>query len=461
MFDIHGPIKEVGNAFTTDGYTFWLVGGFVRDELMERSSLDVDATTDATPDQIKTTLRKLDVDALYDVGARYGTIACHYKGYDVEVTTYRADKYDVGSRHPHVEFGLSLDQDLDRRDFTINALAYGLPDGPLVNLHGGVEDIQYRTIRAVGNPYHRFDEDPLRMLRAIRFACTLGFTIAADTWIAMLYQAERVQELSWERVRDELLKILMSNDPHGGLSMLQGAGILPYILPEVSQLDGIPQRGPHHKADVFTHTLGVVQSIPPEATLRLAALFHDTGKASTRQIVLEGNVVRDTFHGHEEVSAKLAHQALRRLRFPTEVVESVTHLCRMHMRPLQLYNHWPPTTRALRRFIRACSAHGISFREVLELNIADVLGHTNCDLTNTYELYTRCVDIDFHTNVSQVESPLTGDEIMEGYGIGPGKHIGELKQYLLNAVVDGDIPENDKEAAWTLADTWMALNSKS
>jgi poly(A) polymerase len=461
LSSIPTPIKEVASEFYADDFTFWLVGGYVRDLLMARDGMDVDATTDATPEQIKSVLNRLGVDALYLVGAKYGTVACKYKSYDIEVTTYRADEYEAGSRHPHVQFGQSLDQDLDRRDFTINSLAYALPAGPLVNLHGGVEDIKYQTIRAVGNPTDRFDEDPLRMLRAVRFAAQLGFEIAAETWMAIKDQAEQVQELSWERVRDELVKILCSPDPHSGLSLLYLSGLLHYTLPEVAQLAGVSQRGPHHNADVFTHTLGVVENVPSNATLRLAALFHDTGKPATREILLEGDLVRDTFHGHEQISAKLARQAMRRLRFPTEMVEKVTHICRMHMRPLQLYNNWPPSRRAIRRFIRDCADHGVTYRDILKLNVADVLGHTNCDLTNTYTLIEMCAQEEATSNVSQVESPLSGDEIMEGYGIGPGKHIGELKRYLLNAVVDGDIPENDKEAAWTLADTWMGLSYKS
>jgi poly(A) polymerase len=458
-FDIPKAIREIDDAFTANGYTFWLVGGYVRDLLMERHGMDVDATTNAEPQVIKHILRQhIPLQAMYEVGAKYGTIACRYKGFEFEITTYRADEYSTGSRHPQVTFGKSLDQDLDRRDFTINSLAYSPYTDLLVDLHGGRDDILYRTIRGVGNVRHRFEEDPLRMLRAVRLGAQLGFTIEAATWLAIKDQAHLVQDLSWERVRDELLKIILSNDPHNGFYNLFMSGLMELVLPEVAQTVGVTQRGPHHNADVFTHTLGVVENMPPEATVRLAALFHDTGKPATRGESLEGNLVRDTFYGHEQVSAKLARQALRRLRFPTEIVEKVTHICRMHMRPLQLYNNWPPTRRAIRRFIRDCTDNGVTFEDILRLNIADVKGHTNCDLTNTYALLDMCRQEESITNVSSAKSPLDGSEIMGAYGIGPGAHIGELKRFLLNAIVDGDIPENDKEAAWTLADTWMDSN---
>lgn len=457
LFDIPKPVEEVVLEFLKHGHALFLVGGYVRDLLMARDSNDVDATTSCEPEEIKAILRELDIDALYDVGQKYGTIACKYKGYDFEVTTYRTEQYTDGSRKPHVQFGRTLWEDLSRRDFTMNAIAYSLVLDQLVDPHGGIGDLERGMICAVDSPTDRFREDPLRMLRAIRFACQFNFAIAEDVYNAMFRHSSEILRISKERVRDELDKMLLSPYPEHAIRVMHSCGLLAHIMPEVDVLAAIPQRGEYHKYNVFEHTLSVLTHSPANITVRLCALLHDTGKGVTHKTIskpLEGNVdpcLRDTFYGHEKESAKIAKSVLRRLRYPTETVETVGKLCDMHMRPMMLYNDWPPSRKAIRRLVHDA---GDDLQALFALNSADILGKgtdvTDEELRMSYDLMKSCADEYFNTDVVVAESPLDGNELMYYFFGFPGPGVGAAKEKLKNAVVDGIIGEGDKDAALDL-----------
>lgn len=447
------------------GYPLYLVGGCVRDALLGRYLVDIDATTAAKPAQIKDVLRTLAVDELYTVGEKYGTIGCEYKGNTIEITTYRAEAYTDGTRKPEVVFGNSLTADLARRDFTINAMAYDPLWDTIIDPFDGRHDLRIGLIHAVWDAQDRFREDPLRMLRAVRLAVQLDFSITNTTKHAIIENSSHILRISNERIRDELIKILMSDRPEQGILRMKHTGLLYTVLPEIQSMCGVQQRNPHHRNDVFMHTMEVLANSSHDLTQRLSALFHDAGKPLTQETIPDGlGGLRDTFHGHEVYSERIARNVLRRLRFPTEVVDKVGTLCGLHMITLPIFVNWPPTRKAVRRFIRKCADNGISYTDVLELNHADICGHLNPDDSWTrqhIELWVMCDSIEKDEGVSKVQSPLNGDELMEEYELEAGPWIGELKMYLEGLVVDGDLQQHDKEIAWELADHWMGYRFKN
>src|SRR6185312_8083982 len=326
-------IARLSSAFAAAGFELALVGGSVRDAFLDRPLNDLDFTTDARPDEILAVVAPL-ADAHWDIGRAFGTIGARVAGHTVEITTYRTDAYDGESRKPVVEFGDTLEGDLLRRDFTINAMALRLPQQVLVDPAGGVEDLIAAQIRTPGAPEQSFGDDPLRMLRAARFASQLGFTVAEPTERAMREMAERLSIISVERVSDELGKLLKADAPRAGLLLLVNTGLAAHVLPELPALKLEIDEHHRHK-DVYEHSLIVLEQamaledgpegpVPgPDLVLRLAAILHDIGKPATRRFEDGGGV---SFHHHEMVGAKLTAKRMKELRFDKATVQAVARL---------------------------------------------------------------------------------------------------------------------------------------
>ncbi|MCW2820860.1 MAG: hypothetical protein JWR64_655, partial [Marmoricola sp.] len=316
--------EELGRRFSEAGEQIALVGGPVRDAMLGRLQNDLDFTTSARP-EVTERLVKGWADATWDIGRAFGTIGCRRGKWQVEITTFRSEAYDAASRKPEVAYGDSLVGDLARRDFTINSMALSLPEQRLEDPFGGILDLAHRVLRTPGRPEDSFSDDPLRMMRAARFAAQLGFTVAPEVVAAMTDMADRISIVSAERVRDELVKLVLAPDPVAGLRLLVETGLAAHVLPELPAL--VLERDEHHRhKDVYEHTLIVLeQSIDledrladltgggPDFISRFAALMHDVGKPKTRRFV-ENNVV--TFHHHDVVGAKLTRRRMQALRFP-------------------------------------------------------------------------------------------------------------------------------------------------
>jgi len=439
-------LLRLHRAFDQAGKQLYLVGGSVRDLLLGRPRQDLDLATDARPEETKAILRQLRPDALYTVGEKFGTIGAVFNGHRVEITTFRSEQYTPGSRKPEVDFGTSLEGDLSRRDFTINAMARNLTTGEIIDPFGGLKDLEAGLIRAVGDPDTRFAEDPLRLLRAVRFAAELGFTIDPATAAAIRRQAHRLQEVSRERIAEELNRILLSPRPGLGIRLLVELGLLAHIVPEVLEMLGMPQDRGRYK-DVFTHTLAVVENVPPNLVLRWAALLHDIAKPRTISFDEKGEV---SFIGHELVGEQMTREILRRLRFDNRTIKKVAKLVRMHLRPNQYGPDW--TDSAVRRLVREA---GDDLEELLILSRADVTSarpaRRRAARTRVDELERRIRELAERERIEALKSPLDGHELMAMFGLGPGPWIRPIKDYLQELVIEGQLAPDDKETARELA----------
>lgn len=437
------PVKLLATAFQDAGFEFALVGGPVRDAMLGRELKDLDFTTSATPEQIEAVIAPI-AEATWDVGRAFGTIAARVAGEDVEITTYRADAYDDDSRKPRVAFGSSLQEDLVRRDFTINALALRLPDMQLEDVGTGVEDLLAQRIRTPATPEISFGDDPLRMLRAARFAAQLQFDVDAQTQIAMHDMADRLEIVSAERIRDELNKLLGSEHPRTGIRLLVDTGLADRFLPELSALRDTQDEHARHK-DVYEHSLTVLdQAIELERernpqskqsadiVLRLAALLHDIGKPSTRRFD-HGGV---TFHHHDVVGAKLVKKRLRELRYDNDTVKAVARLVELHLRFFG-YSDQAWSDSAVRRYVRDAGAeleqlHILTRADVTTQNArkAERLAHAYDDIES------RIAKLSEEEELNAVRPDLNGEQIMQILGIPAGRDVGRAYKYLLDVRLD-------------------------
>lgn len=470
----------------------------MRDTLLGRSgSPDIDMTTDAPPDAIKRIVALTHPRAVVLVGERFGTVRLHYaadgpspspspsadgegsvdlkrnvvdrvnlspndrpiaategrgpgEGTDdetiVEITTYRSEQYNPDSRKPEVCFGTNLADDLVRRDFTINAMAQNPLTGALIDPFGGQVDLAARRIRAVGDdPAQRFADDPLRLLRAVRFAVQLDFTIEAQTAAAIAGQAPMLAKISKERIRDEFSKILVSPRPMAGLRLAVDLGLIPSIVPEVMELRGVSQR-PAHSKDVYEHVLRVVQNTPPRLATRWAGLLHDIAKPRTRSVE-DGHV---HFFGHEDVGALMARDILKRLNFDKPFIEHVARLVRLHMRSNAYQPDW--TDGAVRRLMLDA---GAGLPDLLDLSRADITSYrpekVSRAVARVNELETRARHLQEEAERVPLKSPLDGLELMAIFGRGPGPWLKPVKERLLGLVIDGQLAPDDKAGAEAIA----------
>jgi poly(A) polymerase len=490
--EVPEPLSRLGEAFRGAGHELYLVGGYVRDRLLGGMHPDIDATTDAHPREIKRLLGPR-AEHLWTVGERFGTIGARVDGYAVEVTTYRSDLYTEGSRHPEVRFGESLEEDLARRDFTINAIAADALTGEILDPFEGRRDLEAGVIRPVGDPLDRMRDDPLRMLRAVRFETTLSnpekpFAMTPDLEEAIRNNARWLESISAERIRDEFEKILLSQNVASGLRTLVRLGLMPYIVPEFMETVNVEQEAEFHHKDVFEHTLIVVSSVEADPILRKAAFFHDIGKPRTlvyehRCTYCGAKSIRKTpeegeceicggrtiprkihFYGHENVGAAIARRAMQRLAYPKDDIEAVAHLVANHMRPYGYATARDPwSDAAVRRFVRdTYLARGdrelANVDMLLRLARADITGSAprrrHIAEESWRSLKSRVDEVRAEDAVEKLESPLSGNDLMQQFDRGPGRWIKGLKDYLQNEVVEGRLGKDDKDRARELAEAY-------
>ncbi|MDR9363432.1 MAG: CCA tRNA nucleotidyltransferase [Microbacteriaceae bacterium] len=452
-------LSKLGEKFVAAGFEIALVGGPVRDAFLGRISPDLDFTTNAYPDDILKILKGWATNT-WDVGREFGTIAATIDGEQVEITTYRADSYDKKTRKPTVEFGDDLESDLIRRDFAVNSMALRLPDRVFVDPHGGLQDLLDKKIKTPTDPEISFSDDPLRMMRACRFAAQLGFDIDIDTFQAMSSMAKRIEIISMERVRDELTKLLLSDQPRLGLTALVDSGIADLVLPELPALKLEADEHHHHK-DVYQHTLTVLeQAIDYEADYglekdlisRMAALLHDIGKPATRKLEPGGAV---TFYHHDIVGSKLAKKRLKELRFDNDTIKAVSLLIELHLRFFG-YSDQQWSDSAVRRYVRD-AAEQLTRLHILTRSDVTTRNKRKAErLSFAYDdLEKRIAEISEKEELNSMRPDLNGEQIMQILEIPAGPEVGKAYKYLLELRIENG-PLGEEEAKKRLLEWWSA-----
>jgi poly(A) polymerase len=428
-------VADIGRLFAEHGYELALVGGPVRDVLRGERPSDLDLTTDATPEQVLAVVAGW-ADATWTVGIAFGTVGLRKRSTIFEITTYRSEQYQTTSRRPDVRYGSSLEEDLSRRDFTINAMAARLPGYELVDPFGGLDALKDRVLRTPGRPEDSFGDDPLRILRAARFAAKLGFAVAPEVRAAMTEQADRLEIVSAERVTGELTKLMLTPDPALGIDLLVQTGVADQVLPEVSRLRMEADEHHRHK-DVYQHSLTVLRQaikleprygLAGDLTVRLAALLHDIGKPKTRELLPDGRVA---FHRHEMVGAKLARRRLTALRFPNDVIRDVSRLVELHLR-FHGYGEGEWTDSAVRRYVRDA---GPLLTRLHVLTRADSTTRNQAKaqrLARAYDgLEQRIAELGEQEELSRLRPELDGNDIMRILGLTEGPLVGKAYNFLL------------------------------
>ncbi|RAJ66515.1 poly(A) polymerase [Streptomyces sp. Amel2xB2] len=457
---------ELARRFEEAGFRLALVGGSVRDALLGRLGNDLDFTTDARPEDVLRIVRPW-ADAVWDVGIAFGTVGCQKKAYDggetrsfqVEVTTYRSEAYDRTSRKPEVSYGDSVEEDLVRRDFTVNAMAVALPEKRFIDPHGGLEDLARRVLRTPGTPESSFSDDPLRMMRAARFAAQLDFTVADDVLAAMKAMAGRLGIVSAERVRDELNKLLLSPEPVKGIRLLVETGLAEQVLPEIPALR--LERDEHHRhKDVYEHSLTVLEQAidleedGPDLTLRLAALLHDIGKPRTRRFEPDGRV---SFHHHEVVGAKMTKKRMSALKYSNEAVKDVSRLVELHLR-FHGYGTGEWTDSAVRRYVRDAGPLLSRLHKLTRSDCTTRNKRKASALSRAYDgLEERIARLQEQEELDAIRPDLDGNEIMSILGVKPGPVVGNAYKHLLELRLEHGPMEHD-EAVAALKEWWAAQN---
>ncbi|MDE2409266.1 MAG: CCA tRNA nucleotidyltransferase [Actinomycetales bacterium] len=442
---------RLGRIFSDAGHELALVGGPVRDAFLGRKAPDLDFTTSALPDETIKIL-KGNVDAWWDIGKEFGTIGARIGDDTVEITTYRADEYDETSRKPLVAFGKSLEADLFRRDFTVNAMALRLPDKVFVDPTNGLQDLLDGVLKTPIEPEISFSDDPLRMLRGARFASQLGFEIEPKTFEAMQAMTDRLEIVSAERIQVELTKLMLGAHPRAGLTALVDSGLAEKVLPELPALRLESDEHHHHK-DVYEHTLTVVEQaisyekdygLEPDFVLRFAALLHDIGKPATKRKEPGGAV---SFHQHDLVGAKLAGNRMRELKFDNATIKAVKELVRLHLRFFGYGENDPWTDSAVRRYVRDAGdlltrLHALTRADVTTRNKrkADRLAHAYDDLER------RIAELAEQEELGAIRPDLDGEDIMRILGLKPSREVGEAYSFLMELRMDeGSIGAEEAE----------------
>ena len=418
---------EIINIIEDSGYEAYIVGGSLRDSLLGMQPKDIDIASSASPTEIK---RIFNSYKTIDTGIDFGTVTLIYNDKPVEITTFRSESVYLDSRRPDsVSFEKNVDEDLKRRDFTINAMAYN-QSKKLVDLFSGEEDLNNKLIRCVGSPDERFSEDALRMLRAVRFACVLNFDIEKNTFEAIKYNASRIEHISKERVQAELNKILMSSKPSRGIRLLLDSKLLDYVLPEISRLSGFNQHNPFHHLELLEHTLCVLDKVEPRLQLRLAALFHDVGKVDT--VTLDENGIGH-FYGHDSVSEEITKSVLKRLRYSNEIIELTSQLVRYHMIQANVIGK-----KGIQKLLRIFGENNIFV--LADLHFADSSCTTMGVKEDVFRLKIRQV-LEENIPFSVKDLDIDGYDLMK---IGAkGKQIGDILNELLELVSE-DASKNNK-----------------
>lgn len=439
------PPVQLSDLFDAADAELYLVGGSVRDALLGRDVEDFDFATSARPDEVARILEPW-ADVVYQVGARFGTVAARRDGRTVEVTTFRNEVYRNDSRKPSVSYSDEIETDLSRRDFTVNSIALSLPDLEAVDPYGGLADLATKTLRTPLDPHVSFGDDPLRMLRLFRFHATLGFTPDLDAVEAVRAMANRLEIVSAERIRDELSKLLVAPIPGDSLRLIVETGLADHFLPELPAL-AMEQDPNHHHKDVLVHTFAVVDKTTPDLTLRMAALMHDIGKPDTREFG-PGGV---SFHHHEVVGARMTRKRLRELRYPKEFVADVSQLVFLHLRPHTFKMGW--TDSAVRRYVRDAGPLLDRLNELVRCDVTTANKKRERAIqTRLDELEERIAVLSEQEELAKLRAPIDGNDVMSYLGIDPGPAVGEIMDLLLDKrIEDGPYPAS---AAYELARDW-------
>ncbi len=437
---------ELGRRFAGAGHELSLVGGSVRDALLGRLGPDLDFATDADPDRVRQLVAGW-ADAVWDTGIAFGTVGLRKGGTQLEVTTYRSDRYDRGSRKPEVTYGDSLLGDLGRRDFTVNAMAVPLPfpalgrgsgtvntDAALIDPYGGLSDLAAKRLRTPGAPERSFDDDPLRMLRAARFVSQLGFRVDPAALVACRAMAERLGKVSTERIRDEFAKTLLGRFPRRGVELLVDTGLADQFVPELSKLRATVDEHRRHK-DVYAHTLTVLDQVigyerpgEPDLVLRLAALCHDIGKPRTRSFDPQGGV---SFHHHEVVGARMTEKRLSALRFGKDTVADVTRLVELHLR-FHGYADGEWTDSAVRRYVRDAGPLLERLHALVRSDCTTRNRRKALRLARAYDaLEQRIARLREQEELAAIRPDLDGTQVMALLGVDPGPLVGRALRHLL------------------------------
>ncbi len=439
------PVQRVARVLVDAGHDCYLVGGSVRDAVLGIDPVEFDFASDARPEEIEALLRPI-AEFVWLQGKRFGTVGAQVGGVPCEVTTYRAEVYHPDSRKPEVTFGDSIETDLSRRDFTVNAMALRLPDAVLVDPFDGALDLAANRLRTPLSAEVSFTDDPLRMMRAARFVARFGFVPDPELVQAIEDLRDRLGIVSVERIRDELSKLLVVEDPSAGLWLLASTGLADLFLPELNAMR-LEQDPIHHHKDVLAHTIAVVAKTSPELVLRLAALMHDVGKPKTRSFERG----RATFHHHEVVGKRMTRDRLIALKYPTDVVEAVSQLVYLHLRIHTYAMGW--TDAAVRRYVRDA---GPLLDQLNELQ--------RCDCTTRNErrartlarrmdeLVARIEELAAQEELKAIRPSLDGRQVMDYLGVAPGRVVGEALDFLLELRLDeGPLEEAD---AYERLDAW-------
>ena len=451
---VPGPALELAQAFGQAGWPLYLVGGWVRDALIGTVSPDLDFTTPAPPQESLRLLDRWSRARVWTTGIEFGTVGAQKDKVRVEVTTFRTERYTEGSRNPTVTFATELDTDLSRRDFTINAMAIAVPEVKLIDPFGGLDDLAQRRIRTPLSPEISFEDDPLRMLRALRFASTLDLVINPEVISAIGALHSKLRIVSAERIREELNKLVTGRAPSRALRLAGETGLAGEFFPELPRLH-LEQDPIHRHKDVFGHTLAVLDNAialedgGPDLILRLAAIFHDVGKPATREITPEGV----TFHHHEVVGAEMTEARMRALRYPAATIAQVRQLVYLHLRLHSYRLGW--TDKAVRRYVRDAGAL---------LGTLNTLVRSDCTTRNERkaaqlsaridELEERIRDLAAREELMALRPALDGRQVMEHLGVPPGPVVGRALAFLMEIRLDeGEISE---EEAYRQLDTWWA-----
>lgn len=447
LLDESSPVIGLAKAFRAAGHELYLVGGSVRDAWLKRAHEDLDFATDAAPVETKKIVRPL-ASSMWLQGEAFGTVGAEISGLHMEITTFRTEKYQPASRHPEVSFASDIETDLSRRDFTINAMAVRLPEKQAVDPFQGVKDLSAKLIKTPLDPIVSFTDDPLRMLRAFRFASQLDLKIDDSVLVAVAELREEIKTVSSERIRDELSKLLTGKAPARALELAEGVGLTQHFLPELSKLKLEQDPVQKHK-DVFHHTLAVMERTDPVLELRLAALLHDIGKPRTRRIDPKEGV---SFHHHEVVGADMAADRLRALRFSNEVVDTVSEVIRLHHRFHTYRLGWSDS--AVRRYVRDAGPL---------LPVLNAMVRADCTTRNQAkakelarrmdELEARIGELAAKEELDKLRPELDGKQVMDQLGIPPGPLIGQAMAFLLELRLDEGLLGED-EASRRLAEWW-------
>ncbi|HEY3503307.1 MAG TPA: CCA tRNA nucleotidyltransferase [Actinocatenispora sp.] len=450
---------ELGRRFAAAGHELYLVGGSVRDALLRRpgsllaggqvsaAGQDLDFATSAPPEQTLEILTGW-AETTWTTGITFGTIGAMRRGLRIEITTYRAEAYDRVSRNPIVRYGTSLDDDLLRRDFTVNAMAISVPEHRFADPYGGLVDLATKELRTPGRPEESFADDPLRMLRAARFAAQLRFAVDPGVRAAMTAMAGDLSRITAERIRDELTKLLLGADPVAGLRLLVDTGLADVFLPELPALRMQIDEHAQHK-DVYEHTLTVVENAvrleegEPDVVLRLAALLHDIGKPATKAIGPDGGV---SFHHHEVVGARMTRQRMRALKFPKETIAQVSRLVALHLR-FYGYGRGEWTDSAVRRYVTDADDLLSRLHKLVRSDCTTRNRRKAAALASDYQaLEDRITRIQAEEDLARVRPDLDGNAIMKLLGIPPGPAVGAAWKYLKELRLErGPLPADEAE----------------